>query len=161
LDAGAQRPPPLGTVDVPQEPQASRLRTTAWTLPVLFRVGVALDVLSQGMNRVTVLGQFDQSNNNKPAAGAGLEWAMSNIGNSGFSLAARGSYSLQPDNQTSDVSFGGLSTTQKSGSFTSDGLAVGGGVGYSRGRARLGFDYAYRNMGALGGTNFLSFSVGW
>ena len=161
LDAGVQRPAPLGTITVPQEPQASRLRTTAWTLPVLFRVGVALDVISQGMNRVTVLGQFDQANNNKPAAGAGLEWAMNSIGNSGFSLAARGSYSIQPDNQTNDVNFGGLPTTAKSGSFTSDGLGVGGGVSYSRGRARVGFDYAYRNMGVLGGTNFLSFTVGW
>ena len=161
LTVGVQRTPPLGTIPVPQEPQPARLRTTAWTLPVLFRVGVALDVLAQGMNRVTVLGEFDQSNNNKPAAGGGLEWAVTNIGNSGFSLAARGSYTLQPDNRTTDLNMGGQTTSFSSGSFTSDGLAVGGGLSYGHGHSRVGFDYAYRNMGILGGTNFLSFSVAW
>ena len=161
LTVGVQREPPLGTIAVPQEPQSARLRTSAWTLPVLFRVGVALDVLAQGMNRVTVLGEFTQSNSNKPAAGGGLEWTVSNIGNSGFALSARGSYSLQPDNQTGDLHTGGLTSAQSTGSFTSDGLAVGGGLSYSRGRAQLGFDYAYRDMGLLGGTNFLTFTVGW
>lgn len=161
LTVGTQREPPLGTVPIPQEPQPARLRSTSWTLPVLFRVGLALDVMAQGMNRVTVLGEFNQSNNNKPSAGGGLEWAVTNIGNSGFSLAARGSYSIQPDNQTGDLSTGGQTTSQSDGSFTSDGLAVGGGLSYSRGRGQVGFDYAYRNMGVLGGTHFLSFTVGW
>ncbi len=161
LDAGTQRTPPLGVITVPQEPQPARLRTSGWTLPVLFRVGLAVDVFSQGMNRVTVLGQFDQPNNNKPAAGGGLEYALSNVGNSGFSLALRGSYTMSPDNQVNDINFNGVPTAEKSGTFTSDGLAVGGGLSYARGHARLGFDYGYRNMGALGGTNFLSFTVGW
>lgn len=161
LTVGTQRPPPLGTVEIPQEPQPARLRSTAWTLPVLFRVGVALDVVAQGMNRVTVLGEFNQPNNNKPSAGGGLEWSVTNIGNSGFSLAARGSYSVQPDNQAGDLTTGGQGTSQSSGSFTSDGIALGGGLSYSRGGTQVGFDYAYRNMGVLGGTSFLSFSVGW
>lgn len=161
LNTGVQRPPPLGTVAVPQEDQPASLRTTAYTLPVVFRVGVALDVFNQGDNRVTVLGEFDQSNNTKPGAGGGLEWSMNNVGNSGFSLAARGSYTVQPDNNTSDLNLGGLPTSQSSGSFTSDGLAFGGGVSYQRRNAQVGFDYAYRNMGVLGGTHFLSFSVGW
>ena len=29
------------------------------------------------------------------------------------------------------------------------------------GDLHFGFDYAYRNLGPLGGTNFLSFTVGW
>lgn len=161
LVVGVQRQPPLGTVPVPQEDQSAALRTTGFNLPVLFRVGVALDVLTQGDNRVTLLGEFDQPNNNKPGAGGGLEWNMVNIGNSGFSLAARGSYTIQPDNNTSDLNFGNQTTGESSGSFTSDGLAVGGGLSYERRNTRLGFDYAYRNMGALGATHFLSFSVGW
>jgi len=161
LDVGVTRAPPLGTVDVPQEPQQARLKTTAWTLPTTFRVAVAFDVFSQGQNRVSVLGEFDQPNFNKAAAGGGLEWSMTNIGNSGFSLAARGSYSLQPDNKSSDLNFNGLKTAQRSGTFTSDGFAVGGGLSYAKGRGKFGFDYAYRNMGALGGTNFVSFTIGW
>ena len=150
LGVGVTRPPPLGTVDVPQEPQAARLTTGSWTLPVLFRVGVALDVVSQGSNRVTVLSEFSQPNNTKPGAGAGIETA----------LAARASYSIQPDNQTGDIAIG-IPTAEKSGSFTSDGLALGGGVEYARGTTKVGFDYAWKSLGTLGSVNFLSFSIGW
>jgi hypothetical protein len=161
LDAGTTRTPPLGTPDVPQEPQPARLRSSGWDLPIIFRVSAALDLINQGVNRVTVLSEFNQPSNTKPGAGAGLEWMVTNLGNSGFSLAARASYTIQPDNNTSDLSFGNLGTSQSSGSFTSDGLAAGGGLQYGRGNFRLGFDYAWRDMGLLGGTNFLSFSVGW
>jgi hypothetical protein len=161
LYVGVVRDPPLGTPQIPQENQPSRLRSSGWTLPVLFRVSVALDLWSQGINRVTALSEFNQPNNTKPGAGMGLEWAATNIGNSGFSLAARGSYTINPDNNISDVSLGTLSTSIKSGSFTADGVALGGGLGYARGNVHFGFDYAYRNLGPLGGTNFLSFALGW
>jgi hypothetical protein len=161
LDVGVAREPPLGTPQIPQENQPSRLRASGWTLPVLFRVSVAVDLWSQGINRVTALSEFDQPSNTKPGAGVGLEWAATNLGNSGFSLAARGSYTINPDNNISDVNLGGLSSSLSSGSFTKDGVAVGGGLGYTRGNLHLGFDYAYRNLGPLGGTNFLSFAVGW
>ena len=161
LDAGVTRAPPLGTPDVPQEPQPSRLRASGWDLPVLFRVSAALDLYNRGQNRVTVLGEFTQPNDTKPAAGGGLEVSSANIGNSGFSLAARASYTIQPDNNVDDINFGNLSSTASTGSFTKDGIAVGGGLAYGRGNFRLGFDYAWRDLGLLGGTNFLSFSVGW
>jgi hypothetical protein len=161
LETGVTREPPLGTVDIPQEIQPARLRTSGWGLPVQFRVGVALDLLTQGMNRISVLGEFTQPVNTKPGAGAGLEWALSNVGNSGFSLAARGSYTLQPDNKLDPGNAAGFTTAQSTSTFSSDGVALGGGLGYGRGTWRLGFDYAYRNLGALGGTNFLSFSVTW
>ncbi|HEY7684513.1 MAG TPA: PorV/PorQ family protein [Gemmatimonadales bacterium] len=161
LETGVARQPPLGTVDIPQELQPVRLRTSSWGLPVQFRVGVALDLLSSGMNRVSVLGEFTQPVNTKPGAGAGLEWALTNVGNSGFSLAARGSYTLQPDNKLDPGTGAGFATTQSTSSFSKDGLALGGGLAYGRGNWRVGFDYAYRDLGALGGTNFVSFSVSW
>ncbi|PYO85663.1 MAG: hypothetical protein DMD65_00360 [Gemmatimonadetes bacterium] len=161
LDAGVSRTPPLGTPDVPQEPQPARLRASGWDLPVLFRVSVALDLFNRGANRITLLSEFDQPNNNKPGAGAGLEWAGTNLGNSGFSLAGRGSYTIQPANNISDIDLQGITTSQSSGSFTSYGLAVGGGISYGKGDFKLGFDYAWRDLGLLGGTNYLSFSVGW
>ena len=161
LESGVTRAPPLGTVDIPQELQPARLRTSSWGLPVQFRVGVALDVLSQGSNRVSVLGEFTQPVNTKPGGGAGLEWAMTNVGNSGFSLAARGSYTLQPDNKLDPGTGAGFTTSISTSSLSSDGVALGGGLSYGRGTWHVGFDYAYRNLGALGGTNFLSFSVSW
>lgn len=160
LIVGVTREPPLGTVDVPQEPQSAVLSTSSWTLPVLFRVGVALDLVVQGNNRLTVLSEFTQPNNTKPGAGAGFEWSMQNIGQRGFSLAARGSYSLQADNQVSDLTIG-IPTKESSGTFTMDGLALGGGIEYARGNTRLGFDYAWKSLGTLGSTNFLTFTVGW
>ncbi len=161
LESGVQRQPPLGTVDIPQELATVRLRSSSWGLPVQFRVGVALDIFSQGMNRVSVLGEFNQPVNTKPGAGAGLEWNLANVGNSGFSLAARGSYTLQPDNKLEPGNGAGFATSISTSNFSKDGLALGGGLSYGRGTWRVGFDYAYRNLGALGGTNFLSFGVTW
>jgi hypothetical protein len=167
LEARVRREPPLGTVDIPQEFQPARLQTSGWSLPVSFHVSVALDLLSQGMNRVSVLGEFTQPVNTKPGASAGLEWALNNMGNSGFSLAARGSYTMQPDNKlgapvdAQGNPVAGFDSNQSTSTFSKDGLALGGGLSYGRGEWRLGFDYAYRNMGALGGTNFMSFSVSW
>jgi len=161
VPGGTQREPPLGTPSIPQEGQSARLRSSSWTLPVLFRVSAALDLWSQGINRVTVLSEFTQPSNTKPGAGLGLEWMSTNLGNSGFSVAARGSYTINPDNNIDDISLGTLSSSIKSSSFTADGLAVGGGLGFTRGSVSVGVDYAYRDMGPLGGTNFLSFSLGW
>ncbi|HYU29446.1 MAG TPA: PorV/PorQ family protein [Gemmatimonadales bacterium] len=160
LIVGVTRQPPLGTVDVPQEPQSAALSTSSWTLPVLFRVGVALDLVAQGSNHLTVLSEFTQPNNTKPGAGAGFEWAMQNIGQRGFSVAARGSYTIQPDNQVNDLVIG-IPTKESSGTFTADGLSLGGGLEYARGQTRLGFDYAWKSLGTLGSVNFLSFSIGW
>jgi hypothetical protein len=161
LNTGVTRTPPLGTVDVPQEEQPARLRASEWPLPVMFRVGVAFDAVSQAANRITVLGEFTQPNNTKPGAALGLEWMGTNLGGSGFSLAARGSYTINPDNNIDDVNLGSLSTAESTGSFTSDGMAVGGGVMYGRNSWLVGFDYAYKSFGPLGGTNNFSFSLSW
>ena len=161
IETGVIPPPPLGTVPVPREAQPASFRTKEFGLPVMFRVSVALDLLSQGANRVTLLSEFTQPNNTKPGAGAGLEWASQNLGNSGFSLAARGSYTIQPDNQLDPGTGAGFTSQEKSGSFTSDGLALGGGIAYGKGSVKFGVDYAWRNLGPLGSTNFFSFSLGW
>jgi len=162
LEVAVPRVPPLGTQDIPQENQPARLRASSWGLPVMFRVGVSFDVVTQGQNRLTLLSEFTQPTNTKPGAGAGLEFAASNLGNSGFSLAARGSYTVQPDNNvTPDATAAGFTSSQSTSTFSSDGLALGGGIAYGRGTWKIGFDYAYRNLGPLGGTNFLSFSLGW
>src|SRR5436309_779228 len=113
-----------GARAIPQENQPARLRASSWGLPVMFRVGVSFDVMTQGQNRVTLLSEFTQPTNTKPGAGAGLEFATTNVGNSGFSLAARGSYTIQPDNNLApDATAAGFATTQSTSAFSSDGLA--------------------------------------
>jgi hypothetical protein len=127
----------------------------------MFRVSVALDLVAMSNNRITLLSEFSQPNNTKPGAGMGLEWMGTNLGNSGFSLSARGSYTIQPDNDLEYGSDAGFSTQESTGAFTSDGLAVGGGVGFARGNFKVGFDYAFRDFGPVGGANFFSFSISW
>jgi hypothetical protein len=161
LQTLVNREPPLGTVQIPQDGQPARLRSSPWTLPVLFRVGLAYDLYAAGSNRLSLLGEFNQPVNTKPGGGMGLEYALTNLGNSGFSLAARGSYTLVPDNNIDPGAGAGFQTSQSTSSFSGEGLALGGGLNYTRGTFSLGFDYAYRNLGPLGGTNFLSFSLGW
>lgn len=161
LQTLVNREPPLGTVQIPQDGQPARLRASPWTLPVLFRVGLAYDLYAAGSNRLSLLGEFNQPVNTKPGGGMGLEYALTNLGNSGFSLAARGSYTLVPDNNIDPGAGAGFQTSQSTSTFSAEGLALGGGLNYSRGNFSLGFDYAYRNMGPLGNTNFLSFSLGW
>jgi len=161
LDETVLREPPLGTQDVPQQEQPASLQSSPWTLPVLFRVAVALDVITGAKQRLTLLGEFTQPNNNKPGAGAGLEYALSSIGTSGIFAALRGSYTLQPANSLDPGDGAGFTTKYSVGSFSNYGLAAGGGLGWGRGDFRIGVDYAYKSLGALGGTNFVSLTLGW
>jgi hypothetical protein len=159
LDVTVTRPPVPGQVDVPQEGQPADLRTKEWNLPVLFRVGLALDIVSMEQRRVTILSEFNQPNNTRPGFGVGAEAMLSDIAKTGFYFAGRGSYSYQSANNMT-LSNAPFATTE-SGAQHRDGLAVGFGVGYKKGDMGVGMDYAWRSMGVLGGTNILSFSVQW
>jgi len=159
LDVTVTRPPIPGQVDVPQEGQPADLQTKEWNLPVLFRVGLALDVLSMEQRRVTVLSEFNQPNNNRAGFGFGAEVMLSDLAKTGFFVAGRGSYSYQSDNNM-DIPNAPFATGL-SGAQNRDGLAAGFGVGYKKADFGLGMDYAWRSMGVLGGTNILSFSVQW
>ena len=161
LDGAILRTPPQGTVDVPQQPQPTDLKASGWTLPVLFRVAVALDLVTMASQRLTLMGEFSQPNNDKPGAGAGLEYALNNIGNSGFFVAARGSYTLEPANSLDPGTNAGFQTQYSVGTFSNYGLAAGGGIGWGRGNVKFAFDYAYKSLGPLGGTNFASLSLAW
>jgi hypothetical protein len=130
-------------------------------MPVLFRVGLAVDLVSQSASRVTLLSEFTQANNTSPGAGVGLELVGANLGGSGFSLAARGSYAVNADNVIDDINLGSLPTAETSGSFTADGLALGGGLAYERRNGRLGFDYAWKSFGPLGNANFFTLTIAW
>lgn len=160
LDATVPRPPVPGQVDVPQEEQPAELATKEWGLPVLFRVGASFDAYSNEQTRVTVLSEFTQPNNNRAGFGVGAEFMLNDIGKSGFFFAGRGSWSYAADNNLDAGSGAGFASTL-SGKENTDGLAAGFGLGYRRPTIELGFDYAYRSLGLLGGTNMMSFSVSW
>lgn len=160
LDVSVVRTPPANQGNPPQEPQPAVLKTKDWGLPVMFRLGVAFDMISASASRVTLLGEFTQPRNTKASWAGGLELAYS-LGNSGFGINARGSYAFQPDaSLVPDAEAAGFSSSLGRGS---DGMALGGGLAYHRpgGGFGMGLDYAYRSMGLLGGTHFYSLSVNW
>jgi len=160
LATGVFRTPVPGQVDVPQEAQPASVDTKDWGLPVAFRVAVAVDALAKEQSRVTLLSEFNQPNNNKAGFSFGGEFALNDIGKSGFHFSGRGSWSYQPANNI-DVGTQAGFATGLSSKQNEQGLAAGFGVGYQRNAFGLAFDYAWRDLGLLGSTNFLSFTVSW
>jgi hypothetical protein len=162
LDIAVDRPAPPLQQDVPQDPQPASFQSESFNMPVVFRVGLAYDFVHSSATRVTMLGQFEQPNNSNPNGGVGLEWALPNLGNSGFTVMARGSYAYQPDNNLDANPGGGAGfATGLSSEDGMDGLAVGGGLMYARGSFMLGLDYAFRHLGVLGGTHVYSATLHW
>jgi uncharacterized protein UPF0164 len=164
LDVTVARTPPSGVGGSSQEPQPARLQTKSWSLPVMFRVGLSYDVFTTTAGRFTVLGEFSQPNNTDPGYNFGGEYSLK-LGQSGFALAGRLGYTSSPDNNldaptASDPGYAGFNSTASSGS---DGLSAGGGIRFQRNPRGfgVGFDYAYRNLGLLGGVNMVTVGLDW
>jgi len=164
LDVTVTRPAPNGQDNQPQAPANASLSAKAWQLPVAFRVGLAYDLFSTSMSRLSVLGQFDQPNNNEPGFGVGGEYSIK-LGGSGFSLAPRVSYTYQPANSynapsSSDASYAGFDSGISNGSY---GFAYGGGIDFHRSPTSFGFgvDYAVKSFGPLGNTSVVSVNLSW
>jgi len=144
------------------EDQPVRVRTSEFDPPTQFRVGVAYDVMSSANNRLTLMSEFNQPNDNEPGVGFGAEFSASVA--EGLTAALRGSFSYQPDNADGGA---GIDFTQSA--FDSDaesdanldGLALGGGLGWGLGDWDIGVDYAYRHLGILSGVNMFSLKLGW
>lgn len=160
-DIDVIRPPVPGEVDVPQNPQPANLRTKDWALPIVFRIGLAIDAVSAGPAKFTALSEFLQPNNSAAGFGFGGELMVSDIGRSGFWFAGRGSYTYQPDNALDPGNAAGFSTQYSVDHFSADGAAGGFGVGYQRERFGISVDYAYKYLGLLGGTDFFSVTLHW
>lgn len=113
------------------------LRTDAFDLPLLLRIGVSLDVL-QGMQNNHLIVSMDalHPNDNKECLNVGCEYMYKN------QIYLRAGYKslFSPDSQ--------------------QGLTLGGGIklGISSGR-KLALDYAYQDFGIL--TNVQRFSIGF
>ncbi len=164
LNTTVIRPAPQGQNNQPQAPADAQLTSKAWELPVAFRVGLSYDVFTTSMSRLSVMGQFDQPNNNAPGFGVGGEYEV-RLGTSGFSLAPRLSYTYQPANSynapgVNDAGYAGFSSGVSNGSY---GFAYGGGISYRKTPTSFGFgvDYALKSFGPLGNTNVISVGLSW
>ncbi|HXE57865.1 MAG TPA: PorV/PorQ family protein [Gemmatimonadales bacterium] len=158
LNFEAPRDPLPGEDPVPEAPQPGQFRTKDFPLPTVFRVGLAYDLVTGEANRLTLLADFNQPNNNQAGFTGGAEWASQRLGGSPFGVALRGSYSYAPAN---DIGPSNSELTALEDEENLQGLAFGGGLSYTTGNFSLGVDYAWKYMGVLGGTNFLSLSLGW
>lgn len=164
LNSLVQRTPPQGQQGVPQEPAAASLRTKDWQLPIQFRVALAYDLFATSMSRFSLMGEFTQPNNNDPNFSFAGEYNV-NLGQSGFQLAPRLSYTYQPANSldpagANSANYAGFNSTVSTGAF---GLGVGGGIKYRKNPRGFGFgaDYGYRSFGLLGGVNTISVGLTW
>lgn len=158
LNVSVPRDSVPGVPGVPNNPQPGTLRTADFQLPTIFRVALAYDVISNAATRWTWMADFNQPTANKAGFGVGTEAHFTNLGDTGFGAALRASYSWQPANnvdiETIDTALDDEEALQ--------GLAFGGGIFYqTTGKFSIGVDYAYRNMGILGGTNFFSLAFGF
>lgn len=158
LETDAPRDSIPGEAPVPQNPQPSEFRTKDFPLPTIFRVGLAYDLIAGDNNRLTLLSDFNQPNNNAAGFSAGGEWMSQRLGGSPFGFALRGSYSYAAANNLDPVD---PATTALSDEENLQGLALGGGLNYGTGNFNVGFDYAWKYLGVLGGTNFFSVTLGW
>jgi hypothetical protein len=158
LDVTVPRNPADPTAPPPPElPQPGELKTKGFALPTVFRVALAYDLLAGETNRLTLLSDFNQANNNSAGFAGGGEWALSRLGGSNFGVALRGSYTYQPANNI-DIT---EAPTALKDEENLHGLTFGGGLNYATPEFSLGLDYAYKYMGVLGATNFFTLSVGW
>lgn len=132
----------------------AELLSKGWDLPVSFKVGVAYDVLSAANQRLTAAGEFWQPSANDVMGALGAEYALTGIGDSGFTAALRAGFNYEPSNF--DVEGSDMNGMQ------SDGLSFGGGLGYQYSESGLAsVDYAYRNLGLLGGRHMFSLGINW
>ena len=158
LDVTVPRAPADPTAPQPPElPASGELKTKGFSLPTVFRVALAYDLITGESNRLTLLSDFNQANNNRAGFAGGGEWAMNRLGGSNFGVALRGSYTYQPANNI-DID---QTQTALNDEESLQGLALGGGLNYTTDVLNLGFDYAYKYLGVLGATNFFTLSVGW
>ena len=159
LQGQVPREPIPGEDETPTLPQQANLSTKDFPLPTIFRVGLAYDVIAGENNRFTVLGDFNQPNNNVPGFALGGEWMSNKLGGSDFGFALRGSYSYTGANDLDPLG----QETALNDEENLHGLAFGGGLMYGQGNGgfSLGLDYAYKYLGILGPTNFFSFTLGW
>ena len=145
----------------PLDPYAAEIQAAEWQLPVLFRVAVAHDVLSTDANRVSLIGQFTETNNNDAMVGFAGEYAWTPT-DLPVGAALRGSYEFQPDNDWDGETSEELDEAYETDSSDSlDGLVLGGGLRYGLGDLTAGFDYAWRHFGVLGTRHVFTVSFGW
>jgi len=123
----------LDTYVMEGRPVAATLKTSQWSIPLIFRIGVATDVVRMGRNKVTAVAEVNDSRDFSPRQNVGLELNIRNI----FFL--RGGYKFH---------------------YSEDTFSAGAGARISlMDIGTLVLDYAYADMGRLQQVNRFSLAV--
>ena len=126
-----------------QAPLTGELVTETYALPILFRFGLAYDLVSAPRTRVTVAADLVHYNDVNEKVDAGVEADL-------YGLRLRAGYILN-----TDAGYAGELGWE-------DGLSAGAGVAvHPFGKTALNIDYGYRNMGRLGPTHRIGLSIGF
>ncbi|MFQ5747134.1 MAG: PorV/PorQ family protein [Gemmatimonadota bacterium] len=141
------------TPDQRLDPPPAEVIASSFPLPRLLRIAGNYDVVANGQSRLSLLGEFVESNNQAPTVGFGSEFQWE-APETPIGAALRASWQLQPDERN----LGAPSADDTN----LDGFNFGGGLFYRiAGRYKASFDYALRHFGALGTVDVFSFSFGW
>ncbi len=121
------------------------LKTDPWPMPLLFRVGVAMDVVKNDEMSATIAIDALRPNDNTESVNVGGEVGWRNM------LFVRGGY---------------RSLFAREGPFTKDtqqeGLTLGAGLQYRvEGFASLSVNYAFQKFGLFGNLNTIALSIGF
>lgn len=141
----------LNTVDIdPGNPGGNKtlvgnLKTDAWSMPLLFRVGVAMDVVKDDMFRATVAVDGLRPSDNALSANAGVELGYQEM------VFLRGGYK----------SFYNDQDAFRKGN-QQEGLSLGAGVRYAiQGATAIQVDYAFSKFGLFGNLSTIALSIGF
>ncbi len=115
------------------DPRLTRL-SQEYSLPQIFNFGIAIDPLKSTENRLTLLAEASDPNDNDPRLNFGAEYAFREM----FML--RGGYKSGYDEQS---------------------FSAGLGIKLNLAKVDSRFDYAFSDFGLLGNIHYLSFRVGF
>ncbi|MDP1676112.1 MAG: PorV/PorQ family protein [Bacteroidota bacterium] len=120
-----------------------KLKTDTWPMPLLFRVGVAMDIVKNDMMRATLAIDALRPNDNSESVNVGAELGWMDL------VFVRGGYKSLVT-QSEGVSNDGQQ----------EGLSLGGGVKYGlQGLMSVEVNYAYTKFGLFGNLNTMAVSI--
>ncbi len=122
------------------------LKTDSWSLPLLFRIGVAMDVVQSDQYRLTIAADALRPTDNQESINAGGEFVWNNM------VFLRGGYK-----SILRVGSRPFSTEEQQ-----EGLTLGAGLRYhAEGIATLQVDYAFQKFGLFGNLNTIGVAIGF
>lgn len=134
------------------------LQTTAYPIPLTFRVGASFDPLNKGMHHVTIAMDLLHPNDGTEKFSGGVEYTWNNF------ASLRAGYKYDPDafEKTTITTSDGVSRTIKANKSNLDNFSAGAGINYKlKGTMTAKLDYAYTNMGYLESAHRFTLGLGF